>query len=56
MPGQIATANKNKQKKKMGEEDFGVVWNVDLEVSLFHAMRKHKPVGKFYGLLSVIVL
>ena len=29
----------------MFEQDLDVVWNVDLEVNLFHAMRKHKPVG-----------
>ncbi len=28
----------------MGDESQGI-WNVDMEVNLFHAMRKHKPVG-----------
>ncbi|XP_064625840.1 MRG/MORF4L-binding protein-like [Lineus longissimus] len=28
----------------MADQD-PVAWNVDLEVSLFHAMKKHKPVG-----------
>ena len=32
----------------MGEDDFRN-WNVELEVSLFHAMRRHKPVGEYHA-------
>ena len=32
-------------KSKMTDDESNF-WNVDLEVSLFHAMRSHKPVGK----------
>jgi hypothetical protein len=28
----------------MGENE-NIVWGVDMEVNLFHAMRGHKPVG-----------
>ncbi len=27
-------------------------WNVDMEVNLFHAMRRHKPVGTIDGAFS----
>ena len=32
------------------ESESQKLWNVDLEVSLFHAMRKHKPVGTLFHL------
>lgn len=28
-------------------EESSSLWNVDMEVSLFHAMRRHKPVGMY---------
>ena len=36
----------------MGEDDSSL-WNVEMEVNLFHAMRRHKPVGKYWNLDSL---
>ena len=40
-------------------EDDSMSWTVELEVGLFHAMRRHKPVGRYnvvnYLLLKYIV-
>lgn len=35
-------------------EDETLSWNVDLEVSLFHAMRRHKPVGECEVYIHVV--
>ena len=38
----------------MGETDENLLWTVEMEVNLFHAMKNLKPVGMLcFGFLSV---
>ena len=37
-------------------EDEEIQWSVDLQVNLFQAMRKHKPVGEFIHIADSLIM
>lgn len=40
-------------RTKMAEDSDQNNWQVDMEVNLFHAMRGHKPVGRYFVVVYV---
>lgn len=45
-----------RQNTKMASSEEVLVWTPELEVSLFHSMKGHKPVGKAIFLSDSVFL